>query len=173
MPDAAWQLPVLFVVVVELIGLLLLALACVVQSRRIHAFRNQTERRFDELTLRLRLLESRSERHALQQEPASEDPKRMLGSSPRSELSGSGKPLIRPSLITVPDLGVDSQPPDHNLVGQLEERHGEILALQANGLSELEIARRTGQPIGEVEVILALHRRVHATRGTTDHARSG
>ena len=34
-----------------------------------------------------------------------------------------------------------------------------------------EIARQTGQPIGEVELIVGLYRQLHPSRGATQHVR--
>jgi hypothetical protein len=47
------------------------------------------------------------------------------------------------------------QKPDE---AELSQRHAEVLSLSESGASADEIARQTGQPIGQVELILGLLR---------------
>ena len=61
---------------------------------------------------------------------------------------------------------------DPQVETDLGERHGEVWALAATGVAPEEIARQTGQPIGQIELIVGLYRQVRSSRGPLDHARS-
>ncbi len=62
-------------------------------------------------------------------------------------------------LIAVPSL--DASPGDRELtVSALKERHAAIWALADNGAAADVIARATGQPIGQIELILGLRRSI-------------
>jgi hypothetical protein len=66
-----------------------------------------------------------------------------------------------PTLITVPDLS--SSPGEAALASAaLGRRFGAIWALADSGASAEAIARGTGQPIGQVELILGLRRQLEA-----------
>ncbi len=71
----------------------------------------------------------------------------------------------RVTLITVPDMGTDLEPPGEAAESALGERHGLAWTLAAAGAPPEEIANRTGQPIGQAELIVGLYRRLHSTRG--------
>src|SRR5271157_2019169 len=77
-----------------------------------------------------------------------------------------------PTLIAVPDLGAVEEEPEGRAGSELGERHGEAWTLAAAGVPSEEIARQTGQPIGQIELIVGLYRRLHSSRGSIDHARS-
>jgi hypothetical protein len=98
---------------------------------------------------------------ARREQPGSPATGRRAGPGPRSS----------PTLIAVPALAAPSSEPNGSTYGGLAERHAEILALASAGSSPSEIARRTGQPVGQVELVLGLHRQIHSSRGPSDHAR--
>ncbi len=69
-----------------------------------------------------------------------------------------------PTLITVPDL---ASPPSEasQAAAELGERFGAIWALADSGASPDSIARATGHPIGQVELILGLRRQLASAVG--------
>jgi hypothetical protein len=73
------------------------------------------------------------------------------------------------SLISVPDL---ASPPDDGdrSPSPLSQRYGAIWALADKGASPDVIAKATGQPIGQIELILSLRRHVDGSRTTIPHA---
>ncbi len=88
------------------------------------------------------------------------------------DLSKSQIVATEPTLIAVPDLGAESGCSEARSVDEFGDRHGEAWALAAEGVPPGEIARQTGQPIGQVELIVGLYRKLHSSRGSIDHARS-
>ena len=58
----------------------------------------------------------------------------------------------------MPDLADPSAPWIAEVEAYFQERHREVWALAAAGASPEEIARQTGQPIGQVELIIGLYR---------------
>jgi hypothetical protein len=64
-----------------------------------------------------------------------------------------------PTLISVPDLAAAPSPA---AAAELGRRFGAVWELADAGLAPDEIARRTGQPIGEVELVLGLRRQLTA-----------
>ena len=157
--------------VCSMIGLRLL-------RRETMARQGELDRRLRTIELRLETIEARggkpadgtrgtddtlgSSPNAWRREPGAPAPARPLGPEPRTG----------PTLIAVPALAAPSSRPLEPPEGSLYERHTEIVALAAAGASPGEIARRTGQPIGQVELILGLHRQIHSSRGPTDDARA-
>ena len=77
-----------------------------------------------------------------------------------------------PTLIAIPDLAAVEHEHDPRAGNELGERHGEVWALAAAGVPPEEIARQTGQPIGQVELIMGLYRQLHHSGDPIDHARS-
>lgn len=67
-------------------------------------------------------------------------------------------PASGPTLIAVPDLAGRS--PEPEALAELARRFGAIWDLADAGASPDAIARATGQPIGQVELILGLRRQV-------------
>jgi len=69
---------------------------------------------------------------------------------------GKASAVGGPTLIVVPNLATTI--PDASTVpaAELSQRFGAIWALAESGLSSEAIARTTGQPIGQVELILGL-----------------
>jgi hypothetical protein len=69
-----------------------------------------------------------------------------------------------PTLIAVPNLA--SPPPErHPASTDLAKRFGAIWEMADSGKSADAIARATGQPIGQVELILGLRRKLAAAEG--------
>lgn len=69
-----------------------------------------------------------------------------------------------PTLISVPNLSSPAQGTDSVMV-ELGRRFGPIWDLADRGATPDAIARSTGQPIGQVELILALRRQLAAPAG--------
>jgi hypothetical protein len=76
------------------------------------------------------------------------------------------------ALITVPDLGLAGAGCPEESVEGLRHRHAELWAMAEAGTPPTEIARRTGQPIGRVELVLGLHRSLRQRGGASDDERS-
>jgi hypothetical protein len=71
-----------------------------------------------------------------------------------------------PTLIAVPDLSAPARDrPD--ATAELARRFGSIWELADSGATADMIARTTGQPIGQVELIMGLRRRLAAAEGRT------
>jgi hypothetical protein len=91
----------------------------------------------------------------------------------RADVPRADDPPLRPTLIAIPDLSIDSQPSEEPLDSGLAQRNAVVWSLAASEMAADEIARRTGHPIGQVELIVGLYRQLHPARGQTQHARSG
>lgn len=76
------------------------------------------------------------------------------------------KSAVVDDLISVPDLSAEGVPDDAT---NLAEKHADVWALLDTGRSPQEIARETGRPIGQVEVIAGLYRQRQATRSQGRH----
>lgn len=179
MPDASWPpgfALLLLSVLVFLFGCVVaLGTLALVLARRLDQMRVRTELRLDELTRRLRQIESRfgtsmNDRTRERSAKAGTVNQSAVRSTFAADCSAPAS--TRPTLISVPDLAADSQDQSPADVGELSQRHAEIWALAAAGASALEIARQTGQPIGQVELIVGLYRRSSSHQGTADHAQS-
>ena len=77
-----------------------------------------------------------------------------------------------PTLITVPSLAATATPATSAATDDLGERFGPICELADTGATPEAIARSTGQPIGQVELILALRRQLAAANAVT-HPKAG
>ncbi len=74
-----------------------------------------------------------------------------------------------PPMIAVPDLG--SRPDERDPSSSpLSQRYAAIWTLADQGASPEVIARATGQPIGQIELILGLRRHIDGPRTTIPHA---
>ena len=90
--------------------------------------------------------------------------------------SGAGRAAIpsaaigdEPPLITVPNLASTSH--DRQAThGALAQRYAAIWTLADSGTAPEVIARATGQPIGQVELILGLRRQIDGARTTRPQA---
>jgi hypothetical protein len=99
----------------------------------------------------------------------------IMASAPMAS-SGPGRAAIPPAaigeespLITVPNLGSTS-PERQATHGALAQRYAAIWTLADSGTSPEVIARATGQPIGQIELILGLQRQIDGARTTRPHA---
>jgi hypothetical protein len=152
-------------------------------KRQAGMIRSDTEQRFQMLTKRLHAIESRIEKLGSFGLRALDDhAKSTLQSVPGGTNQGRRKKTLLDlgtaqggseelPLISIPDLGTDSDEPGGRVVGDLDALHGSAWTLAAAGVSPQEIARQTGQPIGQIELIVGLYRRLHSTRGSNGHAR--
>jgi hypothetical protein len=78
--------------------------------------------------------------------------------------------LVRePTLIAVPTLAGASNDRDVTVSG-LKERHAAIWTLAETGATAEVIARATGQPVGQIELILGLRRRIDGTKSSSARA---
>jgi hypothetical protein len=80
--------------------------------------------------------------------------------APRRVDRGESNAARGPILIAVPHLPAPAS--EGSAAADLDRRFGAIWALADSGASADEIARNTGQPIGQVELILGLRRQVNA-----------
>ena len=177
-------LPLLIMALVLLLGIVAIGVFGVVVLRQLQSLRLQSEQRLGELGARLRFVESRIERASNVALPAPSARDRLLGPRPsESARAGSasapwkgsldhGEPPGGPTLIAIPDLAVQGHEPDSQAETELVQRHSEVWTMSAAGMPAAEIARQTGQPIGQVELIVGLYRRLHFSRGRIEHARS-
>ncbi len=80
--------------------------------------------------------------------------------APRRVDRGEMNAARGPTLIAVPHLPAPAS--EGSAAAELDRRFGAIWALADSGASADEIARNTGQPIGQVELILGLRSQVNA-----------
>ena len=143
---------------------LAMASATIAMARRSGRARAESEalaRRVDDLSLRLRAVEAAvGPRSAPQMTP------RPVPSRPRHRIDPPTPTAISgPTLIAVPSMASDgSEAVAHDAAAGLGRRFGPIWELADAGEPAEAIARATGQPIGQVELILALRRQADAPR---------
>jgi hypothetical protein len=184
MPPALWSLMPLFTVVAGLACLAVAATLRMLATGQMKTIRSETEQRLQMLVQRLLVIESRInelENHGRRAPDDHEEPpghavkgESKQGRRTQSFLDGREDQTARnePTLIAIPDLGAVEEESDKRAGSELGERHGEAWTLAAAGVPPEEIARQTGQPIGQIELIVGLYRRLHSSRGSIDHARS-
>ncbi len=184
MPPALWSLMPPFTVVAGLACLALAAILWMLTTRQMKMIRRETEQRLQMLVQRLLVIESRINKlgnHGRRAPDDHEEPPghAVKGASKQdrrtqSFLDGREDQAARnePILIAIPDLGAVEEESDERAGSELGERHGEAWTLAATGVPPEEIARQTGQPIGQIELIVGLYRRLHSSRGSINHARS-
>lgn len=184
MPPALWPLMPLFTVVAGLACLAVAVTLWMLATRQMKMTRSETAQRLQMLVQRLLVIESRInelENHGRRAPDDHEEPPghAVKGESKQdrrtqSFLDGRADQAARnePILIAIPDLGAVEEESDERAGSELGERHGEAWTLAAAGVPPEEIARQTGQPIGQIELIVGLYRRLHSHRGSIDHARS-
>jgi hypothetical protein len=182
--DATWSLSFLVLAALPLLCLAATGILAWVMVRKFKILRGQTEERLEELAGRLRNRQSRGDLARATGEPARpERPKADGGetcgsmlkpSAPpsREDNSEGGESQDSPTLIAIPNLTERDRSADPQAENALSQRHSEVWTLAAAGLSPEEIARQTGHPKGEVELIVGLYRQVRSNRGPLDHARS-
>ncbi|QEH33885.1 hypothetical protein OJF2_24170 [Aquisphaera giovannonii] len=172
---------------VPLVGLLLAGLvaagvrgrAALRELRRANAHAGD---RIQDLSRRLQLVEARlaattstvvSGAAARRAGPTVSGPRLVARVAPAGAQDGSGSG-IGPTLIEVPDLGISAAgppqaPPDP--AEGLSLRHADIREMAQSGATPDLIARRTNRPVGQVELILALQRRLREPGEAGPHAR--
>jgi hypothetical protein len=85
------------------------------------------------------------------------------GFSLAAEAPGAREENVGPTLIAVPDLAqAAGHPSPATAAAELGQRFETIWELAATGASAEVIARRTSQPVGQVELILGLRRQLEA-----------
>jgi hypothetical protein len=152
--------------------------------RRTWAAR-ESERRFEELSDQLRALLTRAERcesviRALRDEVAAAEvlaspdsrpspphgvfARRNVGRAAGAAVEG----VDEPRLISVPRLPAAQD--RQAMQNGLSQRYAAIWELADSGASPDAIARATGQPIGQIELILGLRRQMDASRTSIPHA---
>jgi hypothetical protein len=169
---------------------LLLGIACsplawvALQHRKSH-LENLMEKRWNELTAELRRLEGRL---ALA-EQASHSAKGKHELTPAENGSNGRTRPNRPflsSLRRMPEARIESQDGDTSLISvpnlaagpedrealsnSLSLRYSAIWTLADQGATPEVIAKATGQPIGQIELILGLRRHIDGSRTTIPHA---
>jgi nicotinamide mononucleotide (NMN) deamidase PncC len=82
------------------------------------------------------------------------------GFSLAAEMPKAHEDGVGPTLIAVPDLAEASHSSPAPAAAELGQRFGTIWELATTGASAEQIARRTGQPVGQVELILGLRRQL-------------
>ncbi|GAC1447900.1 MAG: hypothetical protein NVSMB9_30570 [Isosphaeraceae bacterium] len=140
---------------------LALALLCVFWRRRLRAEREETARRLNALAERVSRLETREEdplaaSPTVTTIPSTNEPAQRPHPAQTSGASG-------PTLISVPNLATTRTAAP--AASDLTHRFGAICELADAGEPAGRIARVTGQPIGQVELILGLRRQL-ASSGT-------
>jgi hypothetical protein len=168
-----------------LLGIALSPLAWVAILNRRSRSERLHDRRFAELEARSRALDERmagceSSLLALQ---SGSQRRRMQATHPRPIRATATRGWFRPddgetapdaiphepALIAVPNLA--AAPGDREAMRSgLTQRYAAIWTLADTGAAPDVIARATGQPIGQIELILGLRRQIHGTRTTISHA---
>jgi hypothetical protein len=184
MLDSTWSSPYLTMAALPPLFLAATGILAWVTLRKLRIMRVQTEERLEDLARRLRKCESR-----IDGVESSEGLSRRLRSNTDGQeitgptLSDSGPPRLQestdrgevrdsPTLIAIPNLADVDRQADPDSESALRQRHSEVWELAAAGVSPGDIARQTGHPKGEVELIVGLYRQLRSTRGPLDHARS-
>ncbi len=170
MPPDWWFLTMSMMLLVSVLPAVALGLLSIMQARRLRQVDQMLEQRCRSMADRLRAIEERLA-------PAPPDgahpnrvprPASTRGTSVRVHRSsppgpGGTRPSGETTLITVPELA--SVPRDaEGSFNDLKDRHAMIWELAEKGTAPEVIARATGQPIGQVELILGLRRRIDADK---------
>jgi hypothetical protein len=176
MPPESW-LVVLVAAAFLLLGIAASPLAWVALLQRRSRSERQSEQRFHDLAGQLRAVQRRLERCEASFKPrtahgpsqpacaAREWPTRAstpwdaVGAGPLASSSAGGPD--DPTLIAVPNLAAASQDRQAALNG-LNQRYAAIWSLADTGAPPDVIARATGQPIGQIELILGLRRQINS-----------
>ncbi len=184
MPLDLWSLMPLFTVVAGLACLVVAATWWMLATRQLKTTRSETDGRLNLFTERLLVIESRLhelENHGRQDHDKHQDPPAHAppGESKHGRRTQSFLAVredrnarAEPTLIAIPDLGAGEAGSAGIAGSEFGERHGAAWTLAAAGVPPEDIARQTGQPIGQIELIVGLYRRLHTSRGSIDHARS-
>jgi hypothetical protein len=184
MPAAWWSLMPLIAVAAGLVCLVVAVILRMLMTRELQATRTETVHSLQTLARRLLVIESRIDElenrggraPAEHQNPPAHAATKGSREARRAHAFldvGDGKDTRNdPTLIVVPNLAAEEAESDGRAGSELGQRHGEVWVLAAAGVPPEEIARQTGQPIGQIELIVGLYRRLHSSRGPIGHARS-
>ncbi len=127
------------------------------------------ELRLRKLADQLRALENRQTQHESIKPVDSGTRSLTRADSPGGRGSVRADCTHEPALIAVPNL--EGEPNDRDFTASgLKERYAAIWALADTGATPEVIARATGQPIGQIELILGLRRQIDGTRTIFSHA---
>jgi hypothetical protein len=77
---------------------------------------------------------------------------------------------VEQALIAVPNLSTEGSSDRNAVVTGLSSRYSAIWTLADQGASPEAIARATGQPAGQIELILGLRRQIDGTRTAIAHS---
>ena len=119
----------------------------------------ERQRAVESLLTRLEAREAARAAHASSRGPAASPG--LSPNAPRRVDRGETNAARGPTLIAVPHLPAPAS--EGSAAAELGRRFGAIWALADSGASADEIARSTGQPIGQVELILGLRRQLNAS----------
>jgi hypothetical protein len=145
-----WHSAVVLAIGSSIISMALAALALLLRRSSGHRGTEALEIQVEELAKRVQVLESRAAATGLENVRARAVPTMRRFDPP----SYGGRPLI-----TVPSLAANgSSTAAIEAAAELGRRFGPIWDLADSGQPPSEIARTTGQPIGQVELILGLRR---------------
>jgi hypothetical protein len=164
-----------------LLGIAASPLAWVALKHRRSRFEQHMERRWRETVDRIRALEARvaqsdasfpdpqaTEKHSADS-MVPHGPHRlraMRAQSKRGDARAEVAPA--PTLIAVPSLAAPASEREAAING-ISHRYAAVWALADSGASADVIARATGQPIGQIELILGLRRQIDANRTKVPH----
>ncbi len=166
-----------------LIGIAVSPLAWVALQERRSRFEQQIARRLVAAADRIRLLEGRMEqiettatvkppreKHAGDSVvPQGPHWSRTLDVRPKRALATHADSVSAPTLISVPSLATPPSERDASVDG-ISHRYAAIWNLADSGASADVIARATGHPIGQIELIMGLRRQIDASRNKIPHA---
>jgi hypothetical protein len=158
----------LLVILSVVLGLVLIVLAWIVMHLRRQSIAALATT-LDELRTRQDALEATIARvetsRPVESAPSSHPgppPSRRSTSAVRRVDAAEPSAVTGPTLIAVPSLAAASIPSTSAVTNDLGRRFGPIWDLADTGAAPDAIARSTGQPIGQVELILALRRQLAA-----------
>ena len=172
-----------------LLGIAASPLAWVALMHRRSRMERQTDRRFLELTGQLRALQDRLQRCESSYQALQRGTAHLAGpgaprlrsvrttatvarSGPERAEVASGVGQDEHRLIAIPNLASTGSDREATL-SSLTQRYAAIWTLADTGASPDVIARATGQPVGQIELILGLRRQIDGARPnpTISHAR--
>ena len=158
-------------------GFLLLGIACsplawVLLHHRGSRLEQLMESRWRKLADQMRALENWQNEHESVKPVASETRSLNRASSPGGRGSIRAEWAHEPALIAIPNL--EGAPNDRDVSASgLKERYAAIWTLAETGATADVIARATGQPVGQIELILGLRRRIDGAKSISSHAAHG
>jgi hypothetical protein len=138
--------------------------------------------RLDKLEAELAGLESSAQARAEAKEPPRSKAAPRGRFLPHKHLKGPGQERLEVKapgvaddepLIAVPNLSLPTPNDRDAAVNGLTQRYAAIWTLADQGASPEVIARATGQPVGQIELILGLRRQIDGNRTAIPHAPHG